>query len=94
MFPAETIYYPYSDCEDRSFLFAWLVENLLGLETVGLDYPGHVATGVKFNTDIDGDHVIIGKTTYTICDPTYINAEAGMAMPDFKNIKPEIIRGG
>lgn len=94
MFPAETIYYPYSDCEDRSFLFAWLVENLLDLETVGLDYPGHVATGVKFNTDIDGDYILAGKTKYTICDPTYINAEAGMAMPDFKNIKPKIIKGG
>jgi hypothetical protein len=94
MFPTETIYYPYSDCEDRSFLFAWLVENLLELETVGLDYPGHVATGVKFNKDIDGDHILMGETKYTICDPTYINAEAGMAMPDFKNIKPKIIKGG
>ncbi|MBW2220207.1 MAG: hypothetical protein JRF40_12050, partial [Deltaproteobacteria bacterium] len=94
MFPAETIYYPYSDCEDRSFLFVWLVENLLELEAVGLDYPGHVATGVKFNSDIDGDHVIWEETKYTVCDPTYINAEAGMAMPDFKNIKPEIIKKG
>ena len=94
MFPTETIYYPYSDCEDRSFLFAWLVENLLKLETVGLDYPGHVATGVRFNSDVDGDHVFFGKEKYTICDPTYINAEAGMAMPDYKKIKPEIIKGG
>jgi len=94
MFPAETISYPYSDCEDRSFLFVWLVENLLGLEAVGLDYPGHVATGVNFNSDIDGDYVIWEETKYTVCDPTYINAEAGMAMPDFKNIKPEIIKKG
>jgi hypothetical protein len=94
MFPAETVYYPYSDCEDRSFLFAWLVENLLEMEAVGLDYPGHVATGVKFNSEIKGDHVFWEKTKYTVCDPTYINAETGMAMPDFKNIKPEIIKKG
>lgn len=94
MFPAETIYYPYSDCEDRSFLFAWLVENLLHLEAVGLDYPGHVATGVKFSSDVGGDYVVLGKTKYTVCDPTYINAESGMAMPDFKDIKPEIIKKG
>jgi len=94
MFPTETIYYPYSDCEDRSFLFTWLVEHLLNLETVGLDYPGHVAAGVKFNTDVGGDHVYMGKVKYIICDPTYVNAEAGMAMPDYKKIKPEIIEGG
>ena len=40
LFPEETIYYPYSDCEDRSVFFAWLVKSLLGLEVVGLNYPG------------------------------------------------------
>ena len=71
-----------------------LCTSLLGLEAVGLDYPGHVATGVNFNSDIDGDYVIWEETKYTVCDPTYINAEEGMAMPDFKKIKPEIIKKG
>jgi hypothetical protein len=36
----------------------------------------------------------MGEEKYIICDPTYVNAEAGMAMPDYKKIKPEIIKGG
>jgi len=31
LYPLETLHYPYSDCEDRSALFSWLVENLLNL---------------------------------------------------------------
>jgi hypothetical protein len=91
MYPAETLYYPYSDCEDRAFLFAWLAENLLNVKVVGLDYPGHVATGVKFSSDIKGDYVMAEGNKYTVCDPTYINAEPGMTMPEFRNLKPEII---
>ena len=52
MFPEETLSYPYSDCEDRSFLFAYLVSSLLGLDVIGLDYPGHVATAVKFSSPV------------------------------------------
>ena len=28
---------------------------------------------------------------YIICDPTFINANAGMCMPEFKKVNPEII---
>ncbi|MDW7680249.1 MAG: hypothetical protein SCK70_06770, partial [bacterium] len=49
-FAEETLFYPFSDCEDRSILFAYLVRELLGLKVIGLDYPGHIATAVKFST--------------------------------------------
>jgi hypothetical protein len=91
LFPEETLFYPYSDCEDRSILFAWLVRNLLKLEVVGLDYPGHIATAVHFNGDVNGDGFIYRGEHYVITDPTYINANAGMAMPQFKNTKPGVI---
>lgn len=81
LFPEETLYYPASDCEDRSALFAYLVRNLLGLEVIGLDYPGHIATAVKFSSDVGRDSITHDGKTYTICDPTYIKAEYGMTMP-------------
>jgi hypothetical protein len=92
MFPEETLHYPYSDCEDRSVLFAWLVQSLLGLDVVGLDFPGHVATAVHFKGEVAGDSVMHGGKRYVVADPTYINATAGMTMPDYKNTRPEIIR--
>ncbi len=92
MLPEETVFCPYSDCEDRSFFFAYLVRKLVRLEVVGLDYPGHVATGVKFSDNLPGDYVQGNNAKYMVCDPTYINASLGMAMPQFKNTKPEIIQ--
>ena len=48
MFPEETINYPYSDCEDRSILFSYLVKNLLHLDIVGVKYNDHLATAINF----------------------------------------------
>jgi hypothetical protein len=91
LLPDETLYYPYSDCEDRSVLFAYLVRNLLGLEVVGLDYPGHIATAVHLNSNISGDGFVFNNKRYVIADPTYINATVGMAMPKYKNVKPKLV---
>jgi len=91
--PEETIYYPYSDCEDRSLLFAYIVKNMLGLDVVLIDYPGHVACAVNFTKDFDikGDFITYNEKKYYIADPTYINAGVGMTMPLVKNKKFDII---
>jgi len=91
LFPEESLFYPASDCEDRSFLFAWLVQDLLGLEVVGLHYPGHIATAVKLNMKVSGDTVRYKGQYYLVADPTYINANIGRAMPKFKNTKVEFL---
>ena len=91
LFPEETLFYPYSDCEDRAILFAWLVKSLLNLQVVGLDYPGHVAAAVHFNEAVKGDSINYKGKRFVITDPTYINANAGMTMPDFKQYKPAVI---
>ena len=91
LFPEETIFYPYSDCEDRSVLFAWLVKRLLSLDVIGLNYPGHVATAVQLNNPVKGDFVTHGGKRYTVADPTFINATVGMTMPEFKNSRPEVV---
>lgn len=87
----ETLHYPYSDCEDRSILFAWLVRELLGLDTVGLLYPGHVAVAVRFKQPLGDGQVRWNGKVFNVADPTYINADAGMVMPQFVGVTPEII---
>ena len=91
LFPEEALFYPYSDCEDRAVLFAWLVQSLLGLQVVGLDYPGHVAAAVHFNETVSGDSVDYQGKRYVVTDPTYTNASVGMTMPDFKKFRPTVI---
>ncbi len=91
MMPDETLFYDYSDCDDRAILFASLVQDLLNMEVVGLRYSRHLATAVKFNEDISGDaHHYMGKK-YIVADPTYINADVGMTMRQYQNEKPEIV---
>lgn len=94
LLPGEMLSYRFSDCEDRSIFFAYLVKELVGLKVVGLFYPGHVATAVKFNSKVPGDSVKNNTGRYVVCDPTYINAGIGMAMPHFKNKRPSIINIG
>lgn len=88
----ETFYYPYSDCEDRAVLYQTLVKNLLKLDVVLLDYPNHLATAVRFHTPVDGDFVMVGTKKYIVCDPTYINASIGCAMPQFKGTKAIVVK--
>lgn len=92
LFVEETLFFPYSDCEDRSILFSYLVRRLTGLEVVGLHFPGHIATAVQFTGNVPGDNVLVEGKRFVVCDPTYINANIGMAMPQFRSARPEIIR--
>lgn len=91
LFAEETVYYPYSDCEDRSVLFAYLVRKVLGLEVVMLDFPGHIATAVNLGKLNTGAVLEYKGKKYSVADPTYINATAGMVMPQYRNSSPEII---
>lgn len=55
-------------------------------------YFGAVRATVKFSSDIPGDQVIYNNKKYVICDPTYINADVGACMPQFKSVSPNVIR--
>lgn len=90
-FPEDILFYPYSDCEDRAIFFSYLVKTLLKLDVIGLDYKTHVATAVKFNSNVNGDSIIYKNEQYIICDPTYIGSSAGMCMPQFKSVNPTLI---
>ena len=90
-FPDENLFYDYSDCEDRVALFGYLAKNALNLDVVGLHYPNHLAAAVAFDGRVAGDAVKYEGKTYTVADPTYVNAGAGQAMPQFKNKLPKVI---
>lgn len=92
LFADETIYYPYCDCEDRAILYSILVKDLLHLKVVLLHYPGHLATAVHFNENINGDYLSIDNIKYIVCDPTYINAPIGDAMPEFKHSNCNVVK--
>lgn len=87
----ETLYYPYSDCEDRAILFTRLVRDLMGLETALVYYPGHLAAAVRFNENIPGDYFVIGDKRYLVCDPTYIGANIGRTMQGMNNNEAQVI---
>lgn len=93
-FAEETLYYPYADCEDRSILFSRLIRDLLGLDVALIYYPGHLATAVKFDTQVRGDAMIINGEKYTVCDPTYIGAPVGAQMPnlDYSNCQAIVLK--
>jgi len=91
-FVEELFYYPKCDCEDRSMLYRYLVTKLLGLDVILLDYPNHIATAVRFNGDVPGDFVVGGGGKYIVCDPTFIGAPVGMAMPQFKNVAADLLK--
>lgn len=91
LFPDELFYYPFSDCEDRAILYSILVRDLLHLNVVLLHYPNHLATAVHFSQDVEGDYLMVNNLKYLVCDPTYINAPIGDAMPQFKNTEAEVV---
>lgn len=90
-FGEETLYYPYCDCEDRSILLSHLVRDLLGLDTVLIYYPGHLAMAVDLQEASDGDYVQLDGRRYVVCDPTYIGARVGKTMPKMDNSQAKLI---
>lgn len=82
-YPEESLYYPYTDAEDRCALFARIVTDLLGLKTVYLysDKVNHLAIGIHFkDKDVKGDFVMYNGDKYVICDPSYYFAKVGQSM--------------
>lgn len=96
MFPMETLYYPASDCDDRSILFAYLIDHLTELDYVVIRYPGHLTPAVHFpdekpeGSKVNSPITHKGKSYY-VTDPTYFGADAGMIMTKYQDTSPEEI---
>jgi hypothetical protein len=67
--PEMTLLSPYSDCEDRAILFAWMVKELLGKEVVLLEFPTHVAAAVNL-TETYGSPITVDGKQYSFCEAT------------------------
>ena len=88
----EMFYYSLNDCEDRSIIFTYLVEKILGLDTIILEYPGHASTGVRFNDEVTGDFIALDGFNYVLCDPSYLNSEVGSSNPDYIDVPATIYK--
>lgn len=90
-FAEETLFYPFSDCEDRAILFSRLVRDLVGLDVALIYHPGHLYSAVAFKQEVKGDYITVGGRRFTIADPTYIGAPVGLTMDDMDNTKATAI---
>ena len=90
-FVEENFYYENNDCEDRSILYAFLVNTLLGLDVQLIQYPGHDCTGVRFTDCFTrGNGYYYGEDYYLICDPSYVGAPIGRCMPEYRAVQPSV----
>ena len=82
MSPEQTLLYEYSDCEDRSALFFFLVKELYNLPMIVLAYPEHVTVAVKFDKPF-GKIIQYNGTKYTMCEPSpqKTDLSIGQALP-------------
>ena len=90
-FSEETLYYPFSDCEDRAILFSHLVRDLVNLDVVLVYYPGHVAAAVCFNEEVSGDCFTLDGRKFFVADPCYIRARVGSTMPSVEGKTAKLI---
>jgi hypothetical protein len=94
MFTEEFFSYPACDCDDRAVTFSVILRELFKTPSVGLEYSDHVSCAVKFKDQVQGDFLNINNQQYLVCDPTYVNAPIGMAMPKYKDEKAKVIVPG
>jgi len=69
MIADEVLYYPVSDCEDRSALYFTLVRDLLDLPVVAIAYDDHLSVAVA-SAELTGKGFSHDGLYYLVCDPT------------------------
>lgn len=76
--PEETLFLGYGDCQDKSLLFAKLVNDLLKLKTVAFIYPEHVNIGILLPANMEGVKFEYKGKKYTVADPAFGGYTLGM----------------
>ena len=91
MIPEEVLFYDYADCEDKSALFYYLVNELVGIPMIILSYPNHINVAVMLNREL-GDPIIYNENNYYVCEPSAIfdNTDIGYSKKSEK-YTPKII---
>lgn len=90
--PEQTLMYDYSDCEDRSALFFYLVKEIYNLPMLVLVYPNHVTVAVQFAKPI-GNTVDYNGLKYSICEPSpqRYDLQIGEQLPEMKKKQYEVV---
>lgn len=92
-FPVETLFYPYSDCEDRSILFSRLIKDLVGSDVILLLVPEHMTAAVHFKQDesLHGTYLELEGKKYYVCDPSITGTGAPIGT-DMKRMRNQPVR--
>ncbi len=71
-YPEETLSSPYSDCEDRTILLAFLYKEILGFESVILHFrkEKHVCLGLKLPNRSNSYSFTYKNEAFMVCEPT------------------------
>lgn len=91
MIPEEVLFYNYADCEDKSALFYYLINELLDLPMIILYYPNHVNVAVELLGNY-GEPIIYKDKNYYVCEPSTLfdNTDIGYSKIG-QEYTPEII---
>lgn len=91
-FVEESLFDAYTDCEDRAYLLAALVQGILGYKVIGVQFPNHVAIGVHVpGASLSGKHYLFEGERYISCDPSYLGSTVGDIIEPFQHQTPERI---
>lgn len=69
MSPEQTLYYSYSDCEDRSALFFYLSRKLLNIPAIVLDFEEHVGVALEL-PEVKGEFFRFEDRRFVYCEAT------------------------
>ena len=79
MVPEEVLFYNYSDCDDRTILFSYLVKSLLNLDVIALDFKGHICSAV----DVTNTGACTGKEVVQL----YVAPKGGTIIRPVRELK-------
>lgn len=88
----QTLFYDYSDCEDRSAFFFFLVKEIYQLPMIVLSYPTHITIAVQFDKPV-GTSIVYNGESYSVCEPTpqKKNLRIGELLPSLKKQAYEVV---
>lgn len=88
----QTLFYEFSDCEDRSAFFFNLVKEIYRLPMIVLSYPTHITVAVRFEHST-GTPVVYNGEPYWVCEPTpqKKNLKIGEMIPSLKKQPYEVV---
>lgn len=90
--PEETLFSPYSDCDDRAGLFFYLAKEIYNLPMIALLYPGHINIAVAL-PEPKGKFISYKGRSYTVCEPTpqAVDLPLGTFSPALSDAPYEIV---